>query len=402
MNQKKFQAFLRDLISDVRWSHLFASVCLMVLSTLFIYSATYRGGSRIPEAVSKQWLWFAVGLVCYAMISMIDYHWFCRKAWLAYAGVLVLLVAVFKFGPERYGARRWLDIPHVASIQPSEFAKLSVLLLLCYYFSRSAGALNDWRRIAVATTLAVVPAALIHKEPDLGTALVVMALFFVLLFLAGAPMRLFAWIGLLAVLVAGVLAYETNSYKNFRVDQAEGTLEAGTKFKSMLHMKPYQLNRILVVVAPEVLDPLGERWNHDQSLIAIGNGGLSGKGWMKGEVTHGDYLPRTVALNDFIFAVYAEETGFWGCGVLILLYAIILLGGVKIAMKARDNLGMLLAAGVTFLIFFHVFVNIGMALGILPIVGVPLPLMSSGGSFVLVCMIALGLLQSVWLHRKPY
>ncbi len=403
MNQNKLQVFARELVSDFRWSHLFAIFGLMVLSTLFIYSATYKGGTRIPEAVSKQWLWFSVGLAGYVMVSMIDYHWLCRKSWLAYAGVLLLLVAVLsRFGTEKYGAKRWLDIPHVASIQPSEFAKLSVLMLLCYYFSRCMGVLNDWRRIGFAMALAFVPAALIHKEPDLGTALVVVAMFFVLLFLSGATMRLFAWLGLLAVIGAGLLAYETNAYKEFRIQQADGTLEAGAKFKSWLHMKPFQMNRILVLVAPEVMDPLGERWNHDQSLIAIGSGGLSGKGWRKGEVTHGGYLPSTVALNDFIFAVYAEETGFWGCTVLVLLYSIILLGGVKIAMKARDQLGMLLAAGVTFLIFFHVFVNIGMALGILPIVGVPLPLMSSGGSFVLVCMISLGLLQSVWLHRKPY
>jgi rod shape determining protein RodA len=179
-------------------------------------------------------------------------------------------------------------------------------------------------------------------------------------------------------------------------------METNTKFKSFLPIKKHQFDRLVGFIAPDELDPLGEGWNRKQSLIAIGSGGLYGKGWNKGDVTHGNYLPRPVAPSDFIFSVFAEESGFLGGLVLLGLYSTLLVGGVQIAMRARDHLGMLLAAGVTFLLFFHIFVNMGMTLGILPIVGVPLPLMSYGGSFVVVCMIALGLLQSVWLHRKPY
>jgi rod shape determining protein RodA len=167
-------------------------------------------------------------------------------------------------------------------------------------------------------------------------------------------------------------------------------------------LKEYQFNRIVGLIAPDKLDRLLEGWNREQSLIAIGSGGFEGKGWTKGNVTHGGYLPRPVAPSDFIYAVFAEETGFLGSCVLILLYTTILFGGLRITMKAHDRLGMLIAAGATFLIFSHVFMNMGMTLGILPIVGVPLPLMSYGGSFVIVCMIALGLLQSVWIHRNPY
>ncbi len=422
MKQRKFQIFLRELGGDFRWSQLFAVLFLMVLSSLFIFSATYRDDHLLPPQVKSQWLWFGIGLALYFLISMIDYHWICRHSWLIYTGVFSLLILVFRSRPI-FGARRWIEIGHY-NIQPSEFAKISILLALCYYLSRCMGQLSDWRRIALTSLIALVPAVLINKQPDLGTALVVVALFLMLLFIAGAPMKFFAGLGILFVLGGTVVGIDTYRYTQFRkanfekastpseVEMKETPPQPITtknakaarppKFKSFLHLKEYQLNRILGVFAPDELDRLREGWNREQALIAIGSGGFSGKGWAKGDVTRGGYLPRTISLNDFIFAVFAEETGLVGGFVLVALYATLLFGGVKIAMKARDNLGMLLASGVTFLLFFHVFVNIGMTLGILPIVGVPLPLMSYGGSFVLVCMVALGLLHSVWLHRKPY
>jgi rod shape determining protein RodA len=236
----------------------------------------------------------------------------------------------------------------------------------------------------------------------LGTALVVVALFLTLFFLSGAPLKLFGGLGIIAAIVITVVSVDTFRYIKYREGVADESIPSDTKFKPYTHLANYKFDRILVWVIPEKVDKLGEGWNSLQSKIAIGSGGFQGKGWTKGNVTRGGYLPRTVSLNDFIFAVFAEETGFVGGGILVGLYAILLWGGIKITMRARDQLGMLLAAGATFLLFFHTFVNMGMTIGILPIVGVPLPLMSYGGSFVLVCMISLGILQSVWLHRKPY
>lgn len=401
MNDRKLKTFLRELAADFRWSHLFVLACLMTLSLLFIYSARYRGGG-MPPMVRQQAIWFLVGTAAYIVVSMIDYHWICRQAWIAYGGVLLLLVAVLTpLGIERYHAKRWLPLGSI-QIQPSEFAKISVLLLLCHLLGRWAGAMNDWRRLFIAMGLALVPAVLIHKEPDLGTAMVIVAMLLMLLFLSGASMRFLASLGAIGCVVALLLFHETERYRDFLREKSEGSIAAKATFHSNLHLKPYQLKRILGVIAPEELDPLGDGYNRLHSLIAIGNGGHTGRGWLKGEETHGGFLPTTVSHNDFIFAVFAEETGFWGSVVLIFLYSILLMSGVRIAMNAREPLGMLLAAGVTFLFFFHVFVNMGMTLGVLPIVGVPLPLMSYGGSFVLVCMTALGLLQSVWLHRKPY
>lgn len=414
----KLKQVLRELVVDFRWHQLFMVGGLMILSLLSIYSATSRDGLEIPNAIRSQIRWFGLGLGVYFFVALIDYHWFCRKSWFPYLVVFIGLVWVLEHGKKLYGAQRWIEW-HGITVQPSEFAKLTILLTLCHYLSRTMTALGDWRRLGFATALSLGPALLIFKEPDLGTALVVVALGFMLLFLAGAPMRLFAGLGLGAVLILPLLGYDVYRYNEHLKEHPDGpgqrAVEARTarhgasgaanedaRFKSLLHLKPHQLIRILVLVAPDQLDRLNERWNRDQALIAIGSGGLYGKGWCKGNVTRGGYLPGTVAHNDFIFAVFAEENGFVGGMALFCFYAAILIGGIRIALKANDDLGMLLAGGITFLLFFHVFVNIGMTLGVLPIVGVPLPLMSYGGSFVIVCMICLGLLQSVWLHRKPY
>jgi rod shape determining protein RodA len=397
----KMGTFFHELAADFRWGQLFAILCLMVFSLLFIYSATVRTGGGVPDEVKKQGIWFGVGIVGYLLASLLDYRWVCRNAWLLYAGTFALLVWVLFKGREIYGAKRWISFGSFA-IQPSEFAKLSVLLALCWYLGRRTVGLRDGRSVAVASLLALIPAALIHRQPDLGTALSIVALLLLLLFLAGASLRFFTILGLVALLLAGALGWETWRYTHFRRARVAGTVTAEVHYKSLLHLKEYQLNRILGVVAPDELDQLNEGWNIRQSLIAIGSGRFSGKGWHKGDVTRGGYLPRTVSLNDFIFAVFAEESGFVGGVALLILYAGILVGGARVAMLAGDQLGSLLAGGVTFLLFFHVFVNVGMTLGILPIVGVPLPLMSYGGSFVLVSMILLGLIQSVWLHRKPY
>ncbi|MDD2709202.1 MAG: rod shape-determining protein RodA [Verrucomicrobiae bacterium] len=421
----KVKTVAREVIADFRWHQVFVILALMGLSLLSIYSATCKDENVIPKAVYGQLKWFGIGLALYFFVSLVDYHWFCRKAWFPYLAVLGLLYAVLKMGKKMYGAYRWIEW-HGITVQPSEFAKLTVLLLLCHYLSKSMGTLNEWRRLTIACLLFLIPACLINKEPDLGTALVVVGIGFVLLFLAGAPHRFFIYLGAGALCILPLLICDTYRYNNHlkkiasqksakssswvtaeKTPGAKPRDEAQKKnappgFKSILHLKPHQLDRVLVLVAPGQLDPLGKRWNRDQSLIAIGSGGLYGKGWRKGDVTRGGYLPGTVSHNDFIFAVFAEENGFVGGVILTGLYAILLLGGGRIATKAGDSLGMLLAGGITFLLFFHVFVNIGMTLGVLPIVGVPLPLMSYGGSFVVVCMICLGLLQSVWLHRKPY
>lgn len=390
LRKQQLRSFFLDLVREFRWGSFLAMLALAMIGFFFIYSATYRSGSevqQIPAMVKQQIFWFSVGMVFYLIIAVTDYEWIAEKSFFFYVLVFLLLVAVVAFphmGPLKsltksvYGATRWLKVGQF-QFQPSEFAKLAVLLSVAYFLFRSKRIIDSWRTIILTGLISGIPAILIIKQPDLGTALVIVPTVFSLLFIAGANIRYLTLIVLLGANLA-VYAY----------------LVPG------LHLlKAHQRDRIDVFLHP-AKDPLGDGWNLNQSLIAVGSGRTWGKGYLKGDVKGLGYLPRTVAHNDFIFAVYAEETGFVGGAILLGLYTVIIVSGIRVALYARDELGRLLALGVVTLIFFHVFVNVGMTMGIMPITGVPLPLVSYGGTFILITMACLGILQSVWLHRKPY
>jgi len=233
---------------------------------------------------------------------------------------------------------------------------------------------RTWATIGGVLGIGVVPLLLIFAQPDLGSAVILTLVALVMLFVAGVRVK-----HLLLLALAGLLALPV----------------------VWLRMREYQKARLTVFLDPD-RDPLGAGWNLNQSLIAVGSGGLTGKGYLQGTQNLLGYLPRTVAPNDFLFSVIAEEKGFAGSVCVIGLFAVVLFRGLRIAAEARDRLGMLLATGIVALLFFHVFVNIGMTIGLLPVKGLPLPLLSYGGSFVLATMTALGLLQNVWIHRKSY
>jgi rod shape determining protein RodA len=395
-NYKKQQlrAFVMEFIREFRWGAFFATVILALIGFFFVFSATFRTGSEetaISPMVKQQIVWFVTGIVLYLIVSLTDYEWICEKSWILYGVVFALLVYVaiaaylikhgygaLPFTKSLYGATRWLRVAGF-QLQPSEIAKLSCLLSVCYYLFRSKRITGTWQALIIAGLIAGIPAILIMAQPDLGTAMVLVPTTFVAVFIAGANIR---YLTLIVLVAANVAVYA------YLVPQ--------------LHLlKPHQRDRIDVFLHPEK-DPLGDGWNLNQSRIAVGSGRTWGKGFLKGDVKGLGYLPVTVAHNDFIFAVYAEETGFVGGMILLTLYSIIIVSGIRVAFFARDELGRLLALGVTTMIFFHVFVNVGMTMGIMPITGVPLPLVSYGGTFMLVVMVCLGLIQSVWLHRKPY
>ena len=233
---------------------------------------------------------------------------------------------------------------------------------------------RTWAAIGGALAIVAVPLFLIFAQPDLGSAVILVLVTLAMLFVAGVRVK-----HLLIVALAGLLALPV----------------------VWLRMREYQKARLTVFLDPD-RDPLGAGWNLNQSLIAVGSGGLTGKGYLQGTQNLYGYLPRTVAPNDFLFSVIAEEKGFAGSVCVVGLFAVVLFRGLRIAAEARDRLGMLLATGIVALLFFHVFVNIGMTIGLLPVKGLPLPLLSYGGSFVLATMTALGLLQNVWIHRKNY
>ena len=317
----------------------------------------------------------------------------------AYWAAAVLLVLVLFFGTVRFGARRWFDLGFF-SFQPSEFAKLAFILAQAHFLSRPIEELRLPLTFWKALGLMLLPFVLILKEPDLGSALVLLPTGLAMLLVAGAPN------GYLLRLLGGVAVLSLLFLAN--------VLFAPPKWQ--VKLEDYQRRRLWVYFNKDYAlagAPKAERerlrkqqfddsHNVRQALIAVGSGGLMGKGWRQGTQNALGYLPRAVAHNDFIFSVIAEEKGFVGSVIVITLYGVVLFSGIRIAGQARDRLGKTMAVGFVTLLFSHVFINIGMNIRIMPVTGVPLPLLSYGGSSVLGSLIAMGLLQNVYIYRKAY
>lgn len=388
-------------------AQLFALAGLMLIGGAFVYSATMVNESAAAAPLmSQSWVrqivWYTVGLGAATTVCLIDYRILARWSFVFYVGSIVLLIAVLipGIGSWRYGARRWIDLG-LFQFQPSEFAKLAFILALSHFLSRPAEELRQAATFFKSLALMLLPFLLIMKEPDLGSALVLLPAGFAMMYVAGIPrrflIRLLAGAGLVGVL--------------FLVD----VLFAPPAWR--IALEDYQRRRLLVYFGKEQTPPPGaskaeierlrrqqfdDSHNVRQALISVGSGGLTGKGWREGTQNALGYLPRAVAHNDFIFSVIAEEKGFVGSFVVLTLYGVVLFSGLRIAGQARDRLGKLLAVGIVALFFSHVFINIGMNIRIMPVTGVPLPLLSYGGSSVLCSLIAMGLLQNVFIYRKAY
>ena len=377
------------------WFGFAALLALVALGTLFIWSA---GSARVETVFHGLWIrnltTAILGLVLYFLLARLDYRtWLGPGAVVAYAASLVLLVVVLLVGTEQFGGRRWLWF-----FQPSEVAKLGVIVLLAELFGKAEGcpfaARDSLRTLFFALTLVGVPAVLILAEPDLGTALTLVPTALVMLFASGVGRR---WlVGLCAIGGLAALALLGAIY------EAERPGTSPERRAAILHrvpLKDHQLKRVRAFLFPEA-DQLGAGYNLRQAKISIGSGGFAGKGIGKGESTHLKYLPPAISMNDFIFCVYAEETGFIGSAVLLGLFGVLLLSGCVAAFRATCGRGRLLALGVSTLVFAHVYVNIAMSIGLVPITGLPLPFISSGRTFLLTTMCGLGLVQSVIVHRK--
>jgi rod shape determining protein RodA len=398
---------------------LLAVAGLILLGAVFVYSATmvnepvgfwqeYHENTFVDflgwlahQLFFRQIVWYALGLGVAALVCWVDYHTLARWSLVAYSVTVLALVLVLFFGSVRFGARRWFDLGFF-SLQPSEFAKLTFILALAHYLSRPFEELKSpgvfWRAIG----LMVIPFVLIMKEPDLGSALVLLPTCAVMLFVAGVPRRYLLQLGsvlgaLAALFLADVLFAPPGWYQ--------------------IKLQDYQRRRLLVYFGQSYAPSPGasraevarlqkqrfdDSHNVRQALISVGSGGLAGKGWRQGTQNALGYLPRAVAHNDFIFSVIAEEKGFVGSVTVLTLYAVVLFTGIRTAGQARDRLGKLLAVGVVTLLFSQVFINIGMNIRIMPVTGVPLPLLSYGGSSVLSSLIAIGILQNTYIHRKGY
>ena len=386
-----------------------ALVGLMFIGTAFVFSATMVNDLAATQpwydqTWVRQIVWYVLGFGVAAAMCLLDYHTLARWAFVAYWAMILCLVAVLvpHVGSMRFGARRWIDLGFF-QFQPSEFAKLAFILATANFLSRPPDELKQpvifWKGIG----LMLLPFALILKEPDLGSALVLLPTGLVMMLVAGTPRRylfnLIGTVGLLATLFVVDLKFLPTRWQ--------------------VPMQEYQRDRLLIYFGRNYTDfaPPGatqaelqslrqkqadDGYNIRQALISVGSGGLVGKGWRQGTQNALGYLPRAVAHNDFIFSVIAEEEGFVGSVVVIALYAVVLFTGLRIAGQARDRLGKLVAVGVVTLIFSHVFINIGMNIRIMPVTGVPLPLLSYGGSSVLCSLFAVGLLQNIHIHRKGY
>lgn len=390
--------------SRVDWLMMAALSGLMVVGVLFVYSATMANESAAltawyNQAWFRQVVWYGIGLGAMATICMVDYRILARWSLVAYFFIILLLIAVLMpgIGADRFGARRWIDLGPF-SLQPSEFAKLAFILAMGNFLSRPPDELKSVRVFWQALGMVALPFLLIMKEPDLGSALILLPVSLIMLFVAGVPPRYInTLLGASGILVGLIL-----------VD----VLLAPPKWQ--LKLEDYQKRRLLVyfglegvphgATPPQRAEARRQQRNYsynvDQALISVGSGGLTGKGWRQGTQNALGYLPRAVAHNDFIFSVIAEEKGFMGSLIVVVLYSVVLFTGIRIAGQARDRLGRLLAVGVVAMLFSHVFINIGMNIRIMPVTGVPLPLLSYGGSSVLCSLIATGILQNVSIHRR--
>lgn len=345
---------------------LLGGLIVLICGGLFVlYSA---GGENI-DMVWRQITRFCIGFPVMMVMAQIPPQSYKRwSPWLFGFGVL-LLIAVLVTGSEAKGAQRWLAIPGVGRFQPSEIMKLIVPMMIAWYLAERA--LPPASKPTLATAILIlIPTLLIAKQPDLGTSLLIASSGFIALFLSGLKWRVIGSLIILSIPAAGGLWFL---------------------------MREYQRQRVLTFLNPE-RDPWGAGWNIIQSKTAIGSGGIEGKGWLNGTQAHLDFLPESH--TDFIIAVLAEEFGLVGVCSLLLVYVAIVGRGIFICMNAQDTYSRLLAGSITLTFFVYVFVNIGMVSGLLPVVGVPLPMLSYGGTSVVTLLAGFGILMSIHTHRS--
>jgi len=359
----------RKLLKNIEYPIVIVIIFLTAISLVVISSATHATSPGGDFHYAKmQFIWFCLGLVAMFFVMAVDYHTIAQWSNVIYAVNLSLLIVVMILGRETMGAQRWIPIGSFG-LQPSEFAKLAVIITLAKYLERKRS-LNSIKDIALAFLHVGIPLILIMKQPDLGTSLVLLAILFGMMFVAGISYKMLG-----AIIGSGILSMPL-----------------------LWHfMKPYQKNRILVFLNPN-LDPLGAGYHVIQSKIAIGSGKLMGKGLFQGTQNQLDFIPEQH--TDFIFAVLGEELGFIGGILLLVLFFLLIYHTIQIAFKARDLLGTYMVIGIATMWTFQVLVNIGMTLGIMPVTGIPLPFMSYGGSSFLMNMMSVGLALNIGMRRQ--
>jgi rod shape determining protein RodA len=364
MNGHFFRVLLRRYVFVFDPILLLALLMVVTISCVTMYSASYETPDRLVDHLRNLAISFAVMWA----VAILSPTMMMRGAIPLYLLGVTLLIGVALFGDVSKGARRWLDIG-VTRIQPSELLKIAMPLMLAWYFHRYEG-IAKWHHYLVAIVLLAVPVLLVARQPDLGTSLLVFAAGAYVIFFAGLSWKVIA-----GALISGVAALPL--------------------LWSVMH--EYQKQRVMTMIDP-TSDPLGKGFHIIQSMIAVGSGGPSGKGLLQGTQTHLEFVPERT--TDFIFAVFAEEFGFIGAAVLLMVYLLLIGRGLMISGSAGSPFSRLLAGAITMIFFTYAFVNMGMVTGILPVVGVPLPMMSYGGTAMVTLGFGAGILMSIARHGK--
>jgi rod shape determining protein RodA len=364
-----FLKFDRRIFQNFDWTLLVLVLFICAIGILNIYSAGYATSEKQFPFYLKQIQWIALGLIIMMVIFFIDYRLIIKGAYVIYGISVVLLALVYIYGYTMHGSQRWLAFGGFV-FQPSELMKLTIIIALARYFDdHKSNEPYKLKELFVPFLIVIAPFLLILKQPDLGTALIIMIIFASIIFFVGVN-----WKSFLIVLAGGLILIPIG----------------------WLFLKDYQKDRLITFFNPEN-DPLGAGYHIIQSMIAVGSGGFFGKGFLNGSQTQLKFLPEQQ--TDFVFSVFAEEWGFIGGMVLIIMFISLILWGLKIALHARDLLGTIIAFGITALISWEVIINIGMVLGILPVVGIPLPFLSYGGSAMVSLMTAMGLLMNINVRK---
>lgn len=378
---------------------------LSLIGVAFIYSAH---AFTVTDFWLKQLVWIGLGGALYTAVALIDYRFYLQNAiWFYLAGLFLLLLIFTPLGLTREGATRWLNFV-VLAYQPSEAAKVCTLIMVSSVLATTRiGKITDSVRVLlIVFGLAALPMFLIFLQPDLGSCLIIPPMVLALLYVSKLSIRFFLIGFAIVVLMASVLSFDLYHYAKALKESGLSAQDFRGQYQSesLMPLRDYQRERIMTFAYPQIVDPTGTgaAWNAIQAESAVGSGGLTGRGYSNGQQARLGYLPRTVAHNDFIFAVFAEEQGFLGGMLMVGLFGVLIGNGVRVAGQARDRFGMLLCVGVSVIFLIHVFVNIGMTIGLTPITGLPLPFVSYGGSFILSCCILQGIVQSVYRHRRAF
>ncbi len=392
---------------------LISALLLVLIGLASIYSATYDAGAS--DFFNRQLIWAGFGLAALLVVMFIPFRTLQLVSYPLYIFSVLLLIAVLLFGKTVAGSKSWFGFGSFG-LQPSEFVKVTCVLALATYLSDKKINLSRFKNLSIAVSIVLIPVALIIRQPDVGTAIIYVFMIIPVLYWAGASLTLMliiispaaaavtALFGItpflivLAILLITFFVLKENKLISAIIFSI--TVLVGVSVKFIYgKLAPYQQKRIDVFLNPEA-DPLGSGYNVIQSKVAIGSGGVLGKGFLEGSQTQLNFIPAQ--WTDFIYCVPAEEFGFVGSILILILFAYILFRSISVASTAKNRFASLVSMGVVSIFSAHILINIGMVMGIMPVIGVPLPLLSYGGSFLLSSMVMVGLLLNMYINRKEY